>query len=142
MWETVDGGNNWTLLNFGSNLNRIFKVNDSLVYAGGYSIYKYTDSTTGIPPAAPNESMHYLNVDPNPVIDNSVIEFKLDVETFLILEVFDVKGKNVKQLARGTFKKGTYKYNLDAKDFSNGNYIVSLRTNEHFLSQKISITGR
>lgn len=141
MWQTVDGGSNWTFLNFGSNLNRVFKVNDSLVYAGGYSIYKYTDSATGFPQPSPNENMHILKVNPNPVIDKSTIEFNLDVATFIILEVFDAGGKNVKQLARGTFIKGTYKYFIEAKDFPDGNYIVSLRTNEHFLTQKIVVNG-
>ncbi|MEO8150482.1 MAG: YCF48-related protein [Bacteroidia bacterium] len=142
MWETTDGGDNWTFLNFGSNLNRVFKVNDTLVYAGGYSIYKYTDTATGISDPSPMAYKHELKIKQNPVTDNSIIEFTLDVETFLILEIFDVQGKVIKQFAGGIFKKGIYEYPISAKDFVKGNYIVSLRTNEHFLSQKITFTGR
>lgn len=142
MWQTIDGGENWLHLNFGNNVNRIFRVNDTLVYAAGYSIYKF--SLNGNSNATSNEpsSQHELLVNPNPVKEFSEVEVKINRETFLILEVFDVTGKIVTPLARGTFEKGTYVFTLKAVEYPAGNYIVGMRTNEHFLSKKIIVTGK
>ena len=141
IWETADGGNNWTFLNFGNNVNRFFRVNDTLVYAGGYSIYKYTDSINGVTGPSPMVYEHQLIVKPNPVTVSADLEVTLNVETFLILEIYDASGRTVNQLARGTFKKGIYHFPLNVSDYIKGNYMVSMRTNEHFLTAKVTFSG-
>lgn len=142
MWQTIDGGEHWSHLNFGSNVNRVFKVNDTLVYAAGYSIYKYKGTNSDTVFSNEPSPQHELIVNPNPVKELSEVGVKLNRETFMILEVFDASGKKVTQLARGTFEKGNYVFKITAADYPAGNYIVAMRTNEHFLTKKITITGQ
>ncbi len=40
--ETNNGGQTWTNLTVGNNLNRIFIISSTLAYAGGTSLYKFT----------------------------------------------------------------------------------------------------
>ena len=44
-YETTDGGATWTNLSIGGNLNRIFVINNSVAYAAGATVYKYTTQT-------------------------------------------------------------------------------------------------
>ena len=43
MYQTNNGGLNWSYLSFGSNLNRFVFRHPNLAYAAGFSIYKFTN---------------------------------------------------------------------------------------------------
>ena len=43
--ETTDGGDTWTNIGVGGNLNRIFVINNTYAFAAGTTIYRYSDAT-------------------------------------------------------------------------------------------------
>ena len=47
-YETTNGGANWHLAGWGINMNRVRFISDTLAYAVGITVYKYTAEPIGI----------------------------------------------------------------------------------------------
>ncbi len=137
-YETFDGGNNWTNTNVGSNLNKILFVNDNLAYACGTTIYKMTN-TFGV-----NEFQEYariplnVRVSPNPIKDKLNLEIDFRGNDHLVLELYAVNGKLIKELKLDLIEvAGTKRYSFDFP-YANGIYILNLHTNTGRQSVKIT----
>lgn len=130
-YETLDGGQSWTNLNIGNNLNRIFIINATLAYAGGTSIYKFTEETLGFNIGYENERTPLnIKLKHNPVASVLEFEIEFDSDDNLLIELYDVNAKFIKQLAKDkvTSKiKKNYSFNLD--NLSSGIYIINLHNN-------------
>lgn len=137
MWQTIDGGNSWTFLNFGGNLNRYIFRNQSLAYAGGISIYKFSGLTTGLPGISlQNHLQHSLKISPNPVCDAAHIYIDLMQPTTAVIEVYDERGQMIKRL-KDNLEKGEHHYEL--QHLKAGTYFAVLKTNEHFLTKEFQV---
>ncbi len=141
MYETTNGGNSWSYLNFGQNLNRFVFLHPDLGYAAGMSIYKFDGlTTTGL---HPNDSeikyIHQFELSPNPVKDILKITLHINKNTQAIFEVYDDNGKSVKKFVHGWLTKNTYLFEYTTEKFRSGNYYVVLRTNEHFLTKRFTV---
>lgn len=129
-YETNDGGDTWTDTTVGSNLNRIFIINDNLAYASGTTVYKFSD----IPLSTNNfieKARTRLNAKilPNPVKDKLNISIEFLEPDHLILELYDSLGHQIKELQKDTINKATTKtYSFDFPYLS-GVYILNLHTN-------------
>ncbi len=140
MYQTNDGGITWTFINIGDNINRYFILKENLGYAAGASIYKFTGLTTSInKPPMIKHVVHSLEVFPNPSSVQTNIRVIINKNTMTVLEIYNLNGKFLKQIFRGHLNKGTSNYLLDNKDFSSGEYIVVLRTNEHLIRKQFLI---
>lgn len=141
MWETKDGGLSWNYLNVGSNFNRYFKVNDQLMYVSGKEIYVY--QADGIPTSIsysplPVSMPHTLfPVLPNPFSNSASVKFELDKTTRVVIEIYGSHGM-VYQEKDGFISSGLHEKNLDLSKLAAGDYVLVLKTNERFISQKIS----
>ncbi|MGH2665872.1 YCF48-related protein [Flavobacterium sp.] len=137
-YETLDGGDTWTNLNVGSNLNRIFIVNDNLAYASGTTIYKYNDVNLDTGDFQETGRVPLIaKVQPNPITDklNISIDFT-DVDN-LVIELYNSLGKRIKELKVDTIdRKGrkTYSFNFP---YPSGIYFVNLHTNTGRQSVKV-----
>jgi photosystem II stability/assembly factor-like uncharacterized protein len=137
-YETTDGGQSWTNLNIGSNLNKIFILNSSLAYASGSTIYKYTDEALGFENFN-EENKKDLNIEiqPNPVKNN--LEFSVDFESAdnILIELYDATGKQIKQLHRDIITtKGLKYYSFNVSNLSAGIYIIDFHNNTGRTSKK------
>jgi len=141
MYQTTNGGNSWSYVNFGRNFNRFFFLHPDLGYAAGLSIYKFDGFTTGIHPDAGSENkyIHDFDLSPNPAKDILKITLHINKNTHAIFEVYDTDGKLVVELAQGRFSKNNYNFELNLAIFKEGNYYAVLRTNEHFLTKKFTV---
>lgn len=141
MWETQDGGLSWNYLNIGSNFNRYFKVNDQLMYVSGKEIYIY--QLESIPTAISNVQAqvtmpHQLfPVKPNPFSRSINMKFKLDRTTRVVIEVYGLNGM-VYQEKLGFVSGGIHEHEIDLSRLASGDYVIVLKTNERFISQKIT----
>ncbi|MEL6864801.1 MAG: T9SS type A sorting domain-containing protein [Bacteroidota bacterium] len=63
-----------------------------------------------------------LSVFPNPISDQSVIEFNLPQNQYLELAIYDGQGKLVKQLLEGMQMAGEHRVLLTGLDLSTGMY--------------------
>lgn len=82
-------------------------------------------------------SDYILNNFPNPFNSQTTINFYLPVSTFILLNIYDILGRKVKQLFEGERQAGTH-YQLWIPDKeSSGIYFVVMRTNNELLTHKI-----
>ena len=137
-YETIDGGDTWTNTNVGSNLNRIFFINDNLAYACGTTVYKMTNTFSV------NDFQEYariplnVRVSPNPIKDKLNLEIDFRGTDHLVLELYAVDGKLIKELQLDEIEMaGTKSYTFDFP-YSNGIYILNLHTNTGRQSVKIT----
>lgn len=76
---------------------------------------------------------------PNPVINNTTIEFELLEPGFTNLYIVDILGKTVKTIAGSNMQKGTYVYLVDLSEVPNGSYNLILETPTGRLSRRLDI---
>ncbi len=72
---------------------------------------------------------------PNPFNPITTIEFELPVSGKIRLSLYDVLGREVKEIASGIFDAGNYKIKLDASNLTSGVYYYKLVAND-FVSVK------
>lgn len=130
--ETTDGGDTWTDLGVGGNLNRIFIINNTYAFAAGTTIYKYTDQTLS------NEDLGFARVplevklSENPVEDELKFSIQYRGSDNMVVELYDINGKLLKQLVRDKIvdASGILKdYSFDVNELSSGVYILNFHNN-------------
>lgn len=143
---TEDGGVTWRASNFGGNVNRFRMLGDTLGYAVGKQVYKYTRSkTTGVHASAKVPfTFKLLQNHPNPLPINSStsIAFEIAENAQIDFAIFDLMGRRIKTLARGLTTAGTHNVVWEgANDVgqmtSPGIYIYRLRTGKFIQSRKL-----
>ena len=67
-----------------------------------------------------------LTISPNPVMGRVNISYRLNSPTPFELKLYDVSGRCVKSLIRGSKDAGTYFINLELKNLAAGVYVLSL----------------
>jgi len=136
--ETTDGGTTWTDINVGSNLNRIFILNDNLAYASGTTIYKFSDqSLSNTDFTEQNRIPLKAKVVPNPVNDklNVFIEFRGN--DHVVLELYDNLGRLLTLLRKDDISGAmTKNYSFDFS-YPSGIYFVNIHTNTGRQSIKV-----
>lgn len=144
--RTTDGGDTWTVSNFGSNVNRFRLLNDTLGYAVGSRIYKYSpDSTgsTGVDEPGPFPAQVLLRQNfPNPFNPTTTIEYDLARTALVELSIFDVLGRKVASLFQGTKPPGTHIVEWNGRDATgsearSGVYFYRLNVDGFNISRKM-----
>lgn len=130
-YETLNGGQTWTNLNIGKNLNRIFIINSTLAFAGGTSVYKFSEETLGF------NSFNERNRTPlkfelknNPI--ESFLEFSIefDSDDNILIELYDINAQFIKQLTRDIIPNKTLKnYSFSVENLPSGTYLINLHNN-------------
>jgi photosystem II stability/assembly factor-like uncharacterized protein len=107
--ETTDGGNTWNVVPFAQNFNRFRKVNDSVAYACGTRIWKYSTYPLDVPQYV--DSLPGLSLSqnyPNPFCEKTSIQYTIPSNGKVQLNVYDKAGRLVKTLVDADQKKGTH----------------------------------
>jgi photosystem II stability/assembly factor-like uncharacterized protein len=131
-YESNDGGNTWSVINICQGMNRVFKVNDSLLFAAGTGkIWKYSPSSLNINPIRNKEEKYAaLKCSPNPAKEKINITINLFRNTRVLLIIYDEKGKEIKVMDNNDKSVGEYKYTFSTNDIPPGLYYVVLKTHE------------
>ncbi|MBD3170045.1 MAG: T9SS type A sorting domain-containing protein [candidate division Zixibacteria bacterium] len=69
---------------------------------------------------------------PNPFNASTVIEYQLPVESNLEINVYDILGRKVDNIFKGTSGKGTYSVTWDASNYPSGVYYYRLTADDGF----------
>ena len=128
--ETTDGGATWTDLSLGGNLNRIFIMNNSLAYAAGATVYKYTTETLNTNNSKIFKKDLSITFSKNPV--NKLLEFTINYNTNdnILIELYNINGAFVKQLTRDSiYNKNSKTYSFLVDDLAAGVYILDFHNN-------------
>ncbi len=137
-YETLDGGDTWTNTGVGSNLNRIFFVNNSVAYASGTGIYKMSTTLGNTNFQEQARIPLEVRVSPNPVKDKLNMEVDFRGSDHLVLELYSVNGKLIRQLKLDQIAAaGTVRYSFDFP-YPKGVYLLNLHTNTGRQSVKIT----
>ena len=71
-----------------------------------------------------------LDVYPNPFKEEFEVEFTLDNDEFISIDIFDVTGRKVKSLFNGLLNSGLHNLDIDASDIAKGSYFIELKLND------------
>jgi photosystem II stability/assembly factor-like uncharacterized protein len=131
-YESNDGGNTWSVINICQGMNRVFKVNDSLLFASGSGkIWKYSSSPLGIKGVNEKEIKYIsLKCNPNPAKEKINITINLFRNTRAQLILYNEKGEEIKLIDNSDKPVGEYKYAISTNDMPSGVYYLILKTHE------------
>ena len=76
---------------------------------------------------------------PNPFNPGTTISFTLEEEANVILDIFDINGRNIETLVDRNLLSGNHAYYWDASKFPSGVYIVRVFNNKFYDNQKIML---
>ena len=80
-----------------------------------------------------------LDVYPNPVTDESTIEFTLNKTEDVMITITDLVGRNTRILASNTYTKGVNTLSFSKETFTPGIYIIELTTSSQHAMSKIIV---
>jgi len=113
-----------------------YQFSDNYVYKRDVSsITDVKDNVIGVP----EEYKLYQNY-PNPFNPSTNIQFSIPNSSFVSLKVFDVLGKEVAILVNQELKTGTYIYNFNASNLSNGVYFYKITAGTFTETKKMILT--
>ena len=145
-YETTNGGITWDRLtiigtnNPTHNLNRVRMFSDTLGYATGRTVYKFTSEnvttaveSSSLPPDITSLDQNY----PNPFNPNTVVQFKINQVSHVSLKILDALGREVATLINEELDQGVYQKIWDARGSPSGTYFYRLVTPEHTETKKM-----
>jgi hypothetical protein len=132
IYETRDGGDSWQLVNFGRNINRFRMLSDTLGYAIGETVYKYTrDILNPIQDFSTDQLIHqyslYQNY-PNPFNPTTIIGYRLATVSDVELSIYNLLGQKIEIIVNKNQPAAEYKVEWDARGFASGIYFYRLHT--------------
>ena len=100
-----------------------------------YQITEVDFSNTQIP-----NQMKLKQNYPNPFNPTTTIEYSLNKNSNIKLEVFNIKGQFVETLVNQNQNRGSYNIIWNARDYASGIYIYQLRFGNNVISKKMILT--
>jgi hypothetical protein len=76
---------------------------------------------------------------PNPFNPSTTIEFKVDIDSHVSLEIYNIVGQKVDQIVNEKLVTGNYKYTWNAKEFPSGVYFAKLQSDGRQLTKKLTL---
>ena len=138
-YKTTNGGTNWSLAGWGVYLNRFRFLSDTVAFAVGDRIYKYSNYQVGVNQISseiPDSYYLYQNY-PNPFNPSTNIKFEMPKSDNAELKVFDAGGREVNVLLNENLNAGIYEYSFNAAGLPSGIFFYTFRTGEFTASKKM-----
>lgn len=111
-------------------------------FTGANSDISLTSSpgTTGIPNEGEIPGAYVLRDNyPNPFNGATTIEFYVPSESYLTLDVYNIKGKKVESLLSGKFNAGSHTVRWDSGEYASGIYFYKLRAGDYQKTKSMSL---
>lgn len=81
----------------------------------------------------------HFSLFPSASSGNFGVEFETAKPDYTTIKIFDLNGKEVKNLFTGLLGSGIHKYNFEAIELKSGNYLFVIATGSGYTSEKITI---
>lgn len=114
------------------NLDYIFSTENTLVFEPNKlfgTIENPYPINLSIDPADINSTFN-LNVYPNPFNENVHIEFTIDEDSYINLDLYDVTGRKIESVNSGNYEAGIHTLSIEPTHLDKGVYIIELLINE------------
>ena len=141
-YKTTDGGDTWNSDPWGYNVNRIRVISDTLAYAAGRGVYKFSrDSIVNVSTLSTNvpASFNIYQNFPNPFNPVTGIKFDIAKRGNVRLIVFDMLGRELSTLMNESLDPGTYQVSFDGSGLSSGIYFCRLQSENITNTMKMNL---
>ena len=120
----------------GGRVNTIL-TNKNKIFAGCNGLYMKVISTNISKNNMNNYGLLNLSNYPNPFNNETTINFKISVGSFIELTIFDVLGRKQKTLFKGYKNPGLYKLKYEPKGLTSGIYFYVLKMGKSIKARKM-----
>ena len=76
---------------------------------------------------------------PNPFNPTTTIEYEIPTNTYVVMKLYDILGREVRTLVNVPLKAGKYSLKVDASSLSNGVYFYTLSAKDFFDVKKMVV---
>lgn len=108
------------------------------------AIYKFSPSPIGIKKSEEiieNDFLSFGDNFPNPFNSMTIINFKVNKKSEIILRIYDISGKEIMNIRRGILREGSYSQSLNLQRFASGIYFIKAEVTcageKFFVTKKI-----
>lgn len=142
-FATTDGGKTWTADSICQLMNRVFRVNDTLLFATGTEIWRYSRKShnTGVMSAGRPSAFAFMQATPNPAETDINIRISLTRNTRAVLTLMDGHGREVAQIDNSDKEAGDWYYRTSCSGLAPGIYYLVLKTHEDKVIIKLSVAN-
>jgi photosystem II stability/assembly factor-like uncharacterized protein len=147
IFKTTDAGASWLTLNSGvtAGLNNIWFINQFTGFVcgdNGIILKTTTGGVNAIEKIGNNipSGFSLTQNRPNPFNPGTTIHFELPENSFVKLTVFDITGKEIKELINANMHAGYHEVNFDASALASGVYFYKLAASEEKLSGSVKFS--
>ena len=148
MFMSTDRGDTWTPITEGLQERRMTQIafdSQGHIYAAGENTGimrtaspTITATDTPTPSLITSSDLHLSNF-PNPFNRSTLISFELSQPSFVLLNLYDVKGQLIATLMNENKQAGTYELEFEAKNLPGGVYFCRLITEHQYQVRPIVI---
>lgn len=145
--QTTDGGETWVPLAIGNSLNRFRKINDSLMFASGAGVWRYSSgASNGIGEkfkVARRKTKGNISIQHYP---RTRVLFSIPEAGYVTISVYDLNGALIRTLYGESTRQKTIAISWDGRNEADeevpaGKYLYSLRT-KNFTESETMILSR
>lgn len=108
---------------------------ESLVISSSSEDHKTVDFTSSVLPTRFELYQNY----PNPFNPVTVIKFDVPIDSYIRLNIYDITGKLVTELASGFYRSGTYELRFDAVNLSSGIFFCKFSGKDYEKTSKMML---
>ena len=129
--------NTWGMINWLNDESNL--ENPNMTDSSMNHIVNVTGGTVKVDDSDINPVTYHLGQNyPNPFNPESVIEFSIPVSEFVIVSIYDLKGRLVKHLNRGYLDKGIHKIVVNDVGLKSGIYYYQIKTENFIRTRKMT----
>lgn len=112
---------------------------DSLAIPSGGDDVLFVGFDTSTPVGEIIDEGYQFSIGPNPMANETTIQFHLETQEKINLGIFSLDGKLVKSLSDGVMTQGWHKIMLTGIELSAGTYIINLETEKGVITEKLIV---
>lgn len=131
----------WSEDNFQPNTNYYWRVSakSNIGWGAKSSWWQFSTAATGIGKIGSNipDKFNLFNNYPNPFNPATSIRIDIAKNSFVSLKVYDISGREIKELVNGKIEAGSYLVNFDAGYLPSGVYFYRLKTDNYIETKKM-----
>jgi len=135
--QTTDGGDTWNVVPFVEYFNRFRKVNDTLAYAVGKRIWKYSNQPSGMYDQPQMQGLILNQNFPNPFSEKTTIEYAIPKSGNVVIKVYDFAGRYIRTLVNINQPQGTYEVEFKVPYYFDTHFYFVLTFEGYHLSNQM-----